>query len=76
MTKVARILLFTLTITFALSACTKTVYVRQNGRTYNDYEAMKNDKIIDATKRPKVRNYKRKPSNRAKTSGIPTPLFR
>jgi hypothetical protein len=39
-----------------LSSCSQTVYVRQNGTTYNDYEAIKHSKVVNKTKRPKVRS--------------------
>lgn len=41
-----------------LSSCSHTVYVRQQGQTYHDYEAIKHDKVENATKRPKMKKRK------------------
>jgi hypothetical protein len=38
-------LLLLLFIGFSIFSCSKTVYVRQNGTTYNDYEAMKSRRV-------------------------------
>lgn len=43
-----------------LSSCGHTVYVRQQGQTYHDYEAIKHDKVVNKTKRPKMKNRKSK----------------
>ena len=47
-------------ISFSLSSCGRTVYVRQQGQTYHDYEAMKHDKVVNKTKRPKMKQKKNK----------------
>jgi hypothetical protein len=41
------------------SGCTKTVYVRQNGQTYNDYEAIKHDRIEKVDARPKQKKHEK-----------------
>lgn len=42
-------------IGFSIFSCSKTVYVRQNGTTYNDYEAIKHKKVVKKnTKKPKT----------------------
>jgi hypothetical protein len=46
-----------------LSSCSHTVYVRQQGQTYHDYEANKHDKVVNATKRPKMKKRKSKLRN-------------
>lgn len=55
LTRTAGLLCLVVTLVFS-SSCSKTVYVRQNGTTYNDYEAVKHAKVINKTKRPKVRS--------------------
>lgn len=48
-------LLLMLFIGFSVFSCSKTVYVRQNGTTYNDYEAMKHKRVEKKdTKKPKT----------------------
>lgn len=39
-----------------LSSCSETVYVTQQGQTYNDYKAVKHEKVVNKTKKPKVRS--------------------
>ncbi len=39
-----------------LSGCSETVYVTQQRQTFNDYKAMKHDKVVNKTKKPKVRS--------------------
>lgn len=48
-------LLLLLFVGFSVFSCSKTVYVRQNGTTYNDYEAMKSKRVERKdTKKPKT----------------------
>jgi len=48
-------LLLILFIGFSIFSCSKTVYVRQNGTTYNDYEAMKSKRVEKKdSKKPKT----------------------
>lgn len=47
----------------SLGSCSHTVYVRQQGQTYHDYEAIKHDKVVNKTKRPKMKKRKSKLRN-------------
>ncbi len=46
--------------TAGLSSCSHTVYVRQQGQTYHDYEAITHDKVVNKTRRPKMKKRKSK----------------
>jgi hypothetical protein len=50
-----RLILLSGLFLMVLGGCSETVYVRQQGQTYNDYKAMRHDKVVNKTKRPKVR---------------------
>ncbi|AHM60619.1 hypothetical protein D770_11810 [Flammeovirgaceae bacterium 311] len=39
------------------NSCSETVYVTQQRQTFNDYKAMKHDKVVNKTRRPKVRSH-------------------
>ena len=50
-------------VSFSTSSCSRTVYVRQQGQTYHDYEAMKHHKVVNKTKRPAMKQRKNKLRN-------------
>lgn len=55
---------FVCTICLAsFSSCSQAVYVRQQGQTYHDYEAIKHDKVVNKTRRPKMKKRKSKLRN-------------
>ena len=41
-----------------LTSCTETVYIYQNGSTYNDYEVATNQRIKSATSKHKINSSK------------------
>jgi uncharacterized protein YceK len=49
------LVIFVLSITF--SGCSHTVYVTQQQQSFHDHKAMKHDKIVNKTKKPKVKRY-------------------
>lgn len=39
-----------------MNGCGRTVYVRQQQQTYHDYKAIKHNKIVNKTRKPRTRN--------------------
>lgn len=55
------VVFFILSLLAALvhTGCSQTVYVRQNGQTYHDYEAIKHERIEKKESRPKTKKHKK-----------------
>ncbi len=41
-----------------LPGCSHTAYVYQQQQSFHDYKAMKHEKIVNKTKKPKIRHQK------------------
>ncbi|MGB5976786.1 MAG: hypothetical protein WBG62_05200 [Cyclobacteriaceae bacterium] len=53
------ILLLSVSALFLVSSCNPPVYVTQSGQTYHDYTAVNHHKVVNKTKKPKIKKQKR-----------------
>lgn len=55
---IVKLLLGVFVCSIGLSSCSHTAYVTQQQQSFHDYKAMKHEKIVNKTKRPKVNRNK------------------
>ncbi len=55
-------LLISAVLFLGLSSCTETVYVRQNGTYYNDWEAVNHYRVTSANRSKKVKSQTKAPN--------------
>ena len=53
---IIKLLLGLFVCTIFLAGCSHTAYVYQQQQTFNDYKAMKHEKIVNKTKKPRIRH--------------------
>lgn len=52
---ILKLLVLSFVLSIGFSACSRTVYVNQQQQSFHDHKVMKHDKIVNKTKKPKIK---------------------